>query len=135
MGSIAMAKTKQPDLAREFFEQKLAFVIDPVTLDHSRKESDELVIVDVREAEDFEKGHIPGAINLPSDKWHTLRGLDKDKVNVIYCYNITCHLGARGAVQFASQGYPVMELEGGFETWKQRGFDVETRHSALGLQV
>jgi len=28
-------------------------------------------------------------------------------------------------VQFAARGYPVMELEGGFETWKEHQFDIE----------
>lgn len=36
-------------------------------------------------------GHIPGAINLPRDRWHTLDGLRKDKTNVLYCYSQVCH--------------------------------------------
>jgi hypothetical protein len=28
-------------------------------------------------------------------------------------------------VRFAAQGYPVMELEGGFETWKKSELDIE----------
>lgn len=36
-------------------------------------------------------GHIPGAINLPRDRWHTLDGLRKDQTNVLYCYSQVCH--------------------------------------------
>jgi hypothetical protein len=29
-------------------------------------------------------------------------------------------------VQFAGQGFPIMELDGGWRWWKEDGFDVET---------
>jgi rhodanese-related sulfurtransferase len=86
---------------------------------------DNLVVVDVRAAEDFAKGHIPGAINLPKDEWDGARGLETDKTNVIYCYTQQCHLAANACVQFAARGYPVMELEGGFEVWKEHQLDIE----------
>src|SRR5207245_8704562 len=86
---------------------------------------DNLVVVDVRAAEDFAKGHIPGAINLPKDKWESAQGLSRDKTNVVYCYTQQCHLAANACVRFASKGYPVMELEGGFEAWKGNELDIE----------
>ncbi len=82
-------------------------------------------VVDVRAAEDYAEGHIPGAINLPKDQWRTLKGLRQDKINVLYCYSHVCHLAAAAAVEFAGRGYPVMELEGGFRVWKEGEFDVE----------
>jgi rhodanese-related sulfurtransferase len=82
-------------------------------------------MVDVRAAEDYAEGHIPGAISLPKDKWNALSGLRKDKVNVLYCYSQVCHLAATAALEFASKGYPVMELEGGFRTWKEHEMDIE----------
>jgi rhodanese-related sulfurtransferase len=33
-----------------------------------RKGAD-IAVIDVREADDYRKGHVPGAINLPHDKW------------------------------------------------------------------
>ncbi len=76
-----------PKKAQEFFEAKMAFTTGPVELEHMRKEGKPLNIVDVRAAEDFAKGHIPGAINLPKDKWSAFEGLKKDTVNVLYCYS------------------------------------------------
>ena len=81
--------------------------------------------MDVRAADDYAKGHIPCAINLSKEKWSTLAGLRKDKTNVLYCYSQTCHLAATAAVEFAEQGYPVMEMEGGFRTWKELDLDIE----------
>src|SRR5258708_35968193 len=114
-----------PAKARTYFEDKLAFTTGPVELDHMIKDGANINIVDVRAAEDFAKGHIPGAINLPREKWDTVEGLQREKVNVLYCYTQVCHLAATAAVQFAGKGYPVMELEGGFDTWKEYDLEVE----------
>ena len=81
--------------------------------------------MDVRESEDFAKGHIPGAVNIPKEEWNEPHGLARGKTNVVYCYSQQCHLAANACVRFATAGYPVMELEGGFETWKEHQLDIE----------
>ncbi len=115
-----------PSRAREYFEQKLAFTTGPVELERWLKSGeDNLVIVDVREPEDYTRGHIPGAVNVPKTEWENPQGLARDKTNVVYCYTQQCHLAANACVRFAAAGYPVMELEGGFEGWKQAELDIE----------
>ena len=116
--------TQDTTRAKEFFEAKMAFTTGPVELERMMK-AGEVNIVDVRAAEDYAEGHIPGAINLPKDRWSTLSGLRKDKTNVLYCYSMVCHLAATAAVEFSGKGYPVMELDGGWRWWKEDGFDVE----------
>jgi rhodanese-related sulfurtransferase len=116
--------TRNTQKAKEYFEAKMAFTTGPVELERMMKQG-QVNVVDVRAAEDYAQGHIPGAVNLPKDKWHTLEGLRKDKTNVIYCYSQVCHLAAAAALEFASKGYPVMELEGGFRTWKEHEMDIE----------
>jgi len=121
-----MARIHDPARARAYFEDKLAFTTGPVELERWIKSGENnLVVVDVREAEDYAKGHIPGAINLPKEKWENPQGLSKDKTNVVYCYTQQCHLAANACARFASSGYPVMELEGGFEIWKEHDLDIE----------
>ncbi len=115
-----------PASARKYFEDKLAFTIGPVELDRWIKTGeDNLVVVDVREEEDYNKGHIPGAINIPKDRWQNPQGLSRDKTNVVHCYTQQCHLAANACVQFAGLDYPVMEMEGGFEAWKRHELDIE----------
>jgi rhodanese-related sulfurtransferase len=120
--------TTLPDAARarEYFEDKMAFTTGPVELERELKDGG-VTVVDVRAAEDYEKGHIPGAISLPQDRWENPEGLDRHGVNVLYCYSQVCHLAARAAAQFSGQGYPVRELEGGFEGWKQHGLPMEPK--------
>ena len=55
-----------PVKAKEFFEDKMAFTTGPVELERMMK-NNEVNIVDVRAAEDYAEGHIPGAVNLPKD--------------------------------------------------------------------
>jgi len=114
-----------PQKAKEYFEAKMAFTTGPVELERMMKQGENINIVDVRAAEDYAEGHIPGAVNLPKDKWQTLEGLRKDKTNVLYCYSQVCHLAATAAVEFASKGYPIMELEGGFCAWKEHDMEIE----------
>jgi rhodanese-related sulfurtransferase len=110
--------------AAEYFERKLEFTTGPVEL-HSMIESGEYVdIIDVRSKEDFYKGHIPGAINLPKERWSTFHGLSRDRTNIVYCYSQQCHLAAKACKYFAENGYPVMELEGGFDAWEKHSLPI-----------
>ncbi len=121
-----MNRVHSPASTRRYFEDKLAFSLGPVELEKWIKMGeDNLVLVDVRATEDFAKGHNPGAINIPKERWNNPQGLSKDKTNVVYCYTQQCHLAANACVQFAAKDYPVMELEGGFEAWKENQFDIE----------
>jgi rhodanese-related sulfurtransferase len=113
-----------PARARDYFAAKMEFTTGPVELERELREGD-VVIVDVRAAEDYEKAHVPGAISLPEDRWERPEGLDRQRVNVLYCYSQVCHLAARAAVELSSQGYPVRELEGGFKAWQKHDLPVE----------
>src|SRR5688572_2816324 len=86
--------------ARQFFADKMAFTTGPVEVSHELEHgADNIVVVDVRAEEDYRKGHVPGAINLPRERWDSAEGLQKDKLNVVYCYAHVCHLGAAAALE------------------------------------
>jgi rhodanese-related sulfurtransferase len=111
-------KLVKPKKAKRFFARKLEFTTGPIELNYWLDQGANIQVVDVRAPADYARGHIPGAIPLPKEKWGKPAGLKKDKINVLYCYSQVCHLAAAAACEFAGRGYPVMELEGGFETWK-----------------
>jgi rhodanese-related sulfurtransferase len=113
-----------PAKAREFFSDKMEFTTGPVELKRAI-DNGEVVVVDVRAAEDYHKDHIPGAISLPKDQWENPQGLRRDKTNVLYCYSQVCHLAATAAIGLAEEGYPVKELEGGFAGWKEQDLPTE----------
>jgi len=117
--------TPTAEESRNFFAQKLAFTTGPIEVDAAVKRGEPLNLIDVRYPGDFRKGHIPGAVNLPKGKWHTLKGVAMDRRTIVYCYSQTCHLAAEAAVEFASNGFAVVEMEGGFDAWLKYGLAVE----------
>jgi len=110
--------------AKQFFADKMAFTTGPVETSHRIAKKEDVVIMDLREAKDFKKGHVPGAISLPQEKWSTLAGMHRDTMNIIYYYAQNCHMAAHAAMQFAAKGYSVMEMDGGFESWKENGLKI-----------
>jgi rhodanese-related sulfurtransferase len=75
-------------------------------------------IVDVRTREEFERGHIPGAVNLPIDELRERLGeVDRDQRTITYC-----QLGQRGYLAtriLAQAGYDVANFSGGYLTYCQ----------------
>jgi rhodanese-related sulfurtransferase len=114
------------ETAKRHFAQRMAFTTGPHELAGMIERKDDIVIVDVRFPADYRKGHVPGAINLPKNKWPDARALSKDKLNVLYCYDETCHMAAEAAVILLAQGYPVAEMEGGFAAWEAKSNPVVT---------
>jgi rhodanese-related sulfurtransferase len=123
--STTLQAPPDPVQARAYFAEKLAFTTGPMEVDVMRREGAPIIIVDVRAAEDYGKGHIPGAINLPRGTWASDTDLSEEITNIVYCYSQTCHLAARAAVELSTQGFPVMEMEGGFEAWEENDLEVE----------
>src|SRR4051812_17129626 len=115
---MAAFAPNDPSLAKKDFEKKLSFTTGPLQLSKAiEKDAGSIRVVDVRAKDDFAREHVPGSINLPESDWAnaSARGVARDRTNVLICYSQVCHLAARAAVQLASQGFPVMELEGGFK--------------------
>lgn len=80
-------------------------------------QNEQLSLVDVREAEEFETLHLEGARNLPlSQLADTYEQLDKDQL-----YYVICKSGMRSAraCQFlAEQGYDVINVQGGMTVFE-----------------
>ncbi len=112
--------------AKEYFSLKDKFILGPHELNQVLQDQSEMInIIDVRQPGDYARAHLPGAINLPREQWKTVSGLKKDKLNVIYCYSLDCPLATEAAQEFASKGYSVMELIGGFQGWQESDYKID----------
>jgi rhodanese-related sulfurtransferase len=120
--------------AQAHFAAKNAFTTGPHELTGMIDRKADIVIVDLRLPSDYRKAHAPGAVNLPKGRWTAAHaaaaGLSKDRLNILYCYNQTCHLAAEAAAILVREGYPVAEMEGGFATWEANGYPVEEAKQA-----
>lgn len=78
---------------------------------------EEQILLDVRTVEEYEQGHIDGAILIPVDELRErMNELDKDKE--IYAY---CGVGIRGYIAariLTEHGYRVKNLTGGYRTYE-----------------
>jgi rhodanese-related sulfurtransferase len=82
------------------------------------------VLLDVRSLEDFRKGHVAGAINLPHGRIveRNLADYPTDTLFVVYCAGPHCNGADRAAVRLARLGRPVKKMIGGVEGWKAENF-------------
>jgi molybdopterin/thiamine biosynthesis adenylyltransferase/rhodanese-related sulfurtransferase len=88
--------------------------------------SDAPLFVDVREPDEWEEGHIPGAIHIARGRLESrIEGLIPDKSSELVVY---CSVGARSAFAtkvLTEMGYEdVINLGGGFSDWKRNGFEI-----------
>jgi len=118
-------KLPDPAAALAYFQQKPDFTMTPEELRRRIMEGTDLHVIDVREREEYDRGHIPGAVNLPKDRWTTNSGLARGKVNVFYGDSAASPLTAEAAAYFAKRRFPVMELLGGFREWTASQFEIE----------
>lgn len=76
----------------------------------------DIVIVDLREPEEYHTGHIPGAVNIPYDELvHSLHRLKAYRYILLYCDKGTTSLMA--ARTLSQMGYPVIDISGGIESY------------------
>jgi molybdopterin/thiamine biosynthesis adenylyltransferase/rhodanese-related sulfurtransferase len=87
------------------------------------------VVVDVREAEEWSAGHIPGAKHVPKSYVESrIEGAAPDRSQHVILY---CQSGNRSAwaarTLIEDLGYEHVEsMTGGITLWKDRGYEVET---------
>ena len=85
-----------------------------------------VTVLDVRPAEEYAAGHLPGAINIAADTLAGhLRKLPKGKEVVAYCRGPYCLLSVDAVVLLRQKGYKARRLEDGFPEWKAAGLPVQ----------
>jgi ArsR family transcriptional regulator len=88
-----------------------------------RLEHDDLVLVDVRPAEEFAAGHIPGALSLPLDVLQDAR-LPKRSLIVAYCRGPYCVLAPEAVERLRARGFKARRLADGLPEWRLAGLPV-----------
>lgn len=85
----------------------------------------EALVVDVREADEFASGHIPGAINLPLSAFHPSRLPQAgDKKLVLTCLGGKRSAMALGKCRMAEDAADT-HLAGGFGAWQAARLPIE----------
>ncbi len=85
-----------------------------------------VTLLDVRPSEEYVLGHLPGALNIPTDELEKrLSELPTGHEIVAYCRGPYCVLSTMAAEVLEARGFRVRRLASGFPDWKAAGLQVE----------
>ena len=100
--------------------------IDRVTLT-ARMRRGEVTLIDVRPPEEYEAGHIPGALSLPLEELgEGLARLTADRELVIYGRGPYSTLASEAVALLRGRNRPAARLTDGVPQWRQAGLPVAT---------
>lgn len=114
-------------VTRAYFETRGA--MEPVHSDEllRRVKSGEVTVLDVRPAEEYRAGHIPGALSVPVDELEArLKEVPVGRDVVAYCRGPYCVMAIEAVALLRKRGFKAHRMEQGVADWRARGFRVET---------
>ncbi len=132
IGCIMLKKSSPDSLIKKYYATENAVHVSPHGLRKKMDTGDtSFILVDLRSAEEYEKDHIVGAVNIPaySDKDTSAYGdvtrivgefkqLPDDKNIIVYCYSSACMTGRKIGKMLAENGIYVQHLAIGWNEWR-----------------
>jgi rhodanese-related sulfurtransferase len=127
-----LQKPSQEKLISEFYETENAVHVSPHGLRKSiMKNQLDVILVDLRSQEEYEREHVIGAINIPAYKdpetsaygdveriVKSFKDLGTEKDIVVYCYSMPCMTGRKIGKMLTEHGIYVKHLGIGWNEWR-----------------
>jgi rhodanese-related sulfurtransferase/DNA-binding MarR family transcriptional regulator len=129
LAETRLAEVEQ--VARAYFESRGA--MEPVEGDElvRRVKEGEVTVIDVRPAEEYRAGHIPGAISIPVDELEArLDELNADREVVAYCRGPYCVMAVEAVALLRDKGFAAHRMEQGVADWRARGWRIAGQKGA-----
>ena len=101
--------------------------MERLTVDEFRQrlEAGDTIVIDVRPADEYARGHLPGAISMPLDELREhIDELPADADIVAYCEGPYCFASAHAVTRFAEAGREIQRIDGGLARWVRSGGDL-----------
>ncbi len=84
----------------------------------TRMKNAEAILIDTRPNDEFEAGHIDGAVNVPIAELPAhMKALPNDKEIVAYCRGAYCLTSHDAVIELRLQGYKARRLREGYPEW------------------
>jgi rhodanese-related sulfurtransferase len=125
LAEVRLAEVEQ--MSRAYLEERDA--LEPVPGDEllRRVRNGDVTVLDVRPSEEFQAGHIPGALSVPlAELKSRLKDLPKGREVVAYCRGPYCVLAIEAVQLLRKKGFRAHRLSQGVVDWRVRGWRVET---------
>jgi rhodanese-related sulfurtransferase/DNA-binding MarR family transcriptional regulator len=85
----------------------------------------DVIVLDVRPAEEYRAGHIPGAVSIPLKELKAhLSKLPRGREIVAYCRGPYCVLAVEAVKLLRGRGFQAVRLEDGVPEWRAHGWPV-----------
>jgi rhodanese-related sulfurtransferase/DNA-binding transcriptional ArsR family regulator len=114
------------EITRAFFQDRRA--MEPVDRDAllAKVRAGAVTVLDVRPVEEYQAGHIPGALSVPlKDLEQGLSGLRRDREIVAYCRGPYCVLAVEAVEKLRALGFRAFRMEHGVADWRALGLPIE----------
>lgn len=102
--------------------------LEAVTFKELRRlmREEDVTVVDVRPVEEYEAGHIPGALSIPVPELkRRLRELPRSREVIAYCRGRYCVYSLEAVTLLRKHGYRARRVREGLPDWRATGLPVE----------
>lgn len=100
------------------FGQFLPKEYTPLELKQRIENGDDIIVVDARRKDEYDKGHVPGAIHVDYNNIEELQKLDKSKEVIVYCTLSTWRAPYAAYNLHKSQHPNIALMTGGVSYWQ-----------------
>lgn len=124
LGRTRLAEVEQ--VVRDYFDARDE--LEPVSREAllQRLQRGEAAVIDVRPAEEYAAGHVPGAVSIPLPELEQRLGELPTGVEIVaYCRGPYCVLAPEALTTLRARGFRARRLEDGFPEWRLAGMPVE----------
>lgn len=91
------------------------------------------ILIDLRDEEDYQRGHIQGARNIPYETWQVQKETWTHRYDTVIFYCERGNQSMYAAKEMNKRGYHAISIAGGYQgyqVWKKKGLSNldETKH-------
>ena len=126
LGEARLAEIEH--VVRTFLQDRSS--LQPVSAKELMERLPHLVVLDVRLAEEYQAGHIPGARSIPvAELAARLREIPRDREVIAYCRGPYCVFADEAVALLRANGCEARRLQEGLPDWRALGLPVESTAS------
>jgi len=91
-----------------------------------RLDQGDVTVLDVRPADEYRAGHVPGAVSMPVEELERrLAEIPRERPVVAYCRGPYCVFAVRAVRSLREHGYEAVRMEAGVPEWRLAGRGVD----------